>query len=333
MPEPQDRIEQAVRSIGENAPDDYKVAPLEHANQLRAKAPALAKLLEAARVKAVAEAYHVADQEAVEAQARFKSVSSRARWAVFVAACFTGSLLAVGSLGTALGASQQSAATLLAVAGLISGVVAAVWLNQIGSGKLLEQWMTKRAEAETQRLRYFSRVSEPSGDAETRLLQLEYFRRFQLDVQRTYYRARGRDHKDASACAVTTASWSMGGVALANGLVLQGVEWAGIAALGVAAQALSSLVTNREAANQDTRNSERYERTWQTLQELTERLDEVRQATALDNKDALPLLVESVHEQLSLEHRQWLKSGEQISSAVAGLDRTLEQARVAGETT
>ena len=327
MPEPQDRIEQAVRSIAENAPDDYKIAPLAHASQLRQRAPTLAKVLESARVKAAAESYQLADQEAVDAQARFKSVSSRARWAVVVAACFTGSLLAVGSLGTALGASQQSAATLLAFAGLISGVAAGVWLNQIGSGKLLEQWMTKRAEAESHRLRYFSRVSEPSGDPETSLLQLEYFRRFQLDVQRTYYRARGRGHKNASARAVTTASWSMGGVALANGLVLQGVEWAGIAALGVAAQAFSSLVTNREAANQDTRNSERYERTWQTLQKLTERLDEVRQATALGNKDALPLFVESVHEQLSLEHRQWIEGGEQISSALAGLNKTLEESR------
>ncbi len=327
MPQPKDRIQPAIRAIGENTPDDYKIAPLKHANQLRAKAPALADLLESARIKAVAEAYHVADQEAVDAQARFKTVSSRARWAVFVAACFTGSLLAVGSLGTVLGASQQSAATLLAVAGLISGVVAGVWLNQIGSGKLLEQWMTKRAEAESHRLRYFSRLSEQSGDPETRLLQLEYFRRFQLDVQRTFYRARGRDHQAAAARAVTMGSWSMGGVALANGLVLQGIEWAGIAALGVAAQALSSLATNGEAANQDTRNSERYERTWQTLQKLTERLDEVRHVTALGNKDALPLFVESVHEQLSLEHRQWLKSGEQISSAIAGLDKTLEESR------
>ena len=104
MSEPKDTIQQAMQAIGENAPDDYKIAPLEHAEQLRVEAPALAELLEAARVKAVAEAYDVADQEAIDAQARFKSVSSRGRWAVFVAACFTGSLLAVGSLGAALGA-------------------------------------------------------------------------------------------------------------------------------------------------------------------------------------------------------------------------------------
>ena len=95
----------------------------------------------------------------------------------------------------------------------------------------------------------------------------------------------------------------------------------------MAAQALSSLVTNREAGNQDTRNSERYERTWQTLQNLTERLDEVRRATVLGNQDALPLFVESVQEHLSLEHRQWLKGGEDISSAVAGLNKTLEESR------
>ena len=327
MSEPKDTIQQAIQAIGENAPDDYKIAPLEHAEQLRVEAPALAELLEAARVKAVAEAYDVADQEAIDAQARFKSASSQARWAVFVAACFTGSLLAVGSLGAALVAEQAVITRVLAIAGLVSGVVAGVWLNQIGSGKLLEQWMTKRAEAESQRLRYFSRVTEPKGDPDTHLLQLEYFRRFQLDVQRTYYRARGRDHKAAADRAMTTGSWSMGGVALANGLVLQGVEWAGIAAFGVAAQAFSSLVANREAANQDTRNSERYERTWQTLQNLTGRLDEVRQATAWGNQDALPLFVESVQEHLSLEHRQWLKSGEQISSAVAGLNKTLEKSR------
>ena len=152
LSEPQESVQQAVQAIGENTPDDYKIAPLEHAEQLRAKAPALWDLLESARVKAVAESYDVADHEAIDAQARFESVSSRARWAVFVAASFTGSLLEVGSLGMALGAGLEVIIRVLAKAGLVNGVIAGVWLNQIGFGKLLEQWMTKRAEAESQRL-------------------------------------------------------------------------------------------------------------------------------------------------------------------------------------
>ena len=308
------------------SPDSTDViSPLAHAEQLREKAPSLASLLEEARIRTVAESYQVADREAGEAQRRFQSLSSRARWCVFVAACFTGSLLAVGNLADWLGAWQTALAVVLSVGGMASGVLAGIWLNQIGSGKLLERWMEKRAGAETQRLKYFSRVTEPSDDLETRVLQLEYFRRFRLDVQRTYYLKRGQDHRAASEGAVSMSSWSMGGVALADGLVLQGIEWAGIAAVGVAAQAFSSLVANREAVGQDTRNSERYERTWKTLQGLSERLDDVRRATAGGNKDTLPQFVEAVHEQLSLEHRQWLKGGEEISSAVARLTETLKE--------
>ncbi len=326
MPVQQNMINELRVAVGKNQPDDYVISPLDHAKQFRERAPSLAGLLEGSRVKGQAESYQVADHEAGEAQKRFQSLSSRARWCVFVAACFTGSLLALGNFADWSGPWREALAVVLPVGGLVSGVLAGIWLNQIGSGKLLSRWMEKRAEAESQRLRYFSHVTEPSDDLETGILQLEYFRRFQLDVQRTYYLRRGQDHRAASEGAVSMSSWSMGVFALANGLVvLQGIEWAGIAAVAVAAQAFASLVANREAVGQDTRNSERYARTWQTLQELSERLDEVRWATASGNKEALPQFVEAVHEQLSLEHRQWLKGGEEISSAVARLTKTLEE--------
>ena len=56
---------------------------------------------------------------------------------------------------------------------------------------------------------------------------------------------------------------------------------------GVAGQAFSSLTSNCEATNQDTRNFERYQRTWETLQELRKRLDEVRVATAKGDTEAM----------------------------------------------
>jgi len=323
-PQAEAAMDAAAAAVGNYQEDDYKLTPSLHAAQFREKAPSLAGLLESSEVQALAQSYEKADAEAVEARRRFDQRASRARWCVFAAACFTAALLAAGNLD-ALGPWQARLAALMSMGGLVSGALAGAWLNQIGAGKLIERWLSTRADAEGLRLRYFLAVTRPADAIETRLLQFEYFRRFQLDVQQNYFEGRRRDHERASQGALTVGSWSMAGVALANGLALQGVEWAGIAALGVAGQAFSSAVSNREASRQDTANAERYGKTWRKLQQLRERLDDVRRAAAGGDSESMQQFIEAVHEQLAAEHAQWASSAEQISGAVSKLNARLNE--------
>ena len=150
------------------------------------------------------------------------------------------------------------------------GAFAGVCLNRIRSGELLQQWMRNRAEAETRRLYYFDLVTGDRPQANISptiplpLLQLEYFRRFQLDVQITFYDVRGQQHAQAASKALSLSTWALGGIALLNGLAgafgWVDPKWAAIAGIALVAQAFASMVTNTEAVNQDRRNAERYER-------------------------------------------------------------------------
>ena len=86
----------------------------------------------------------------------------------------------------------------LSFACLALSILASLWL---GWSKPFDIWMRQRAEAETQRIKLFRRVidaEEQARDGELPLLplQLEYFRRFQLDVQRLYYDKRGKQHRN-----------------------------------------------------------------------------------------------------------------------------------------
>jgi hypothetical protein len=68
--------------------------------------------------------------------------------------------------------------------------------------------MNKRAESEIARIELFNRIvhtHETSQGDELPLLplKLEYFRRYQLDVQRRYYRGRGEQH----AAALWRSNW------------------------------------------------------------------------------------------------------------------------------
>lgn len=83
--------------------------------------------------------------------------------------------------------------------------------------------MTARAAAETARLSYFEKVLSVWVDYQTSsiplpLLQLEYFRRYQLDVERSFYRNRGTDHRKAAAKLLNLSSFAVALGSVARGL-------------------------------------------------------------------------------------------------------------------
>lgn len=196
--------------------------------------------------------------------------------------------------------------------------------------------MARRAEAEFERLHYFRLVTEGSHRLEEPLLQLEYFRRPQLDVQRAYYATRGLDHRSAAERFMARSSAGMAVGAIASGvagLLAAAVSpaRAALAGVGLAGQAFGSAAENQEATPQDRRNAERYRRTRDSLDHLYAKLDTVREAVAEGNLDAMEAYAETVDEHLSLEHREWIQEIGEASHATARLEAMLRrQIRAAG---
>jgi hypothetical protein len=328
--ETSERIAAAREIIGADASSDYVMAPTEHARLYQSSAPDLAEVLRSSEVEVAARQYTERDAAALSAQTEFRTAYRRARTAVFIAGIAAAALMVAGVLSGAL--SEAWSRTLLvgaSIIGVVGGALAGLWIRRIGDGRLLETWMTRRAAAETERLRYFELITKRAQLNEP-LLQLEYFRRYQLDVQRAYYRTRSQQHRADANRAVAHSS---GGIALASvGNGLAGVlaltlssAWAAIAGLGLLGQAFATAVENSEATSQDRRNAERYDRTRESLDQLYALLDKVRAATAAGDLEALHSFVDSVNDQLSLEHRQWLEEFGAASQAVTRLQTVLEQ--------
>ena len=294
-------------------------------------APDLARLLRRDAIGDIAQEYERYDREAGEAQTVFKRTASLANWAVSLTAVLSAVMMVTGLLG---GAFSDTVARSLFIgfglAGISAGALGSMWIHRVSAGRLLEAWMEARAEAETRRLSYFSDLAQASANSKAKadiplpLVVLEYFRRYQLDVQTAYYNIRRKNHKLSAnktsrlgAAAAGLASLAAGAAAFLGATL--GPEWAAIAAVGVIASAMASFATTREAVTQDRRNAERYGRTLAILENLHRKLDRVRAGLAGGRQDLLSEYVAAVHEQLSLEHRQWLKKGQDTLSALAKL--------------
>jgi hypothetical protein len=324
-----ERIDTVRAVIGTGAPDDFILAPSRHALLFEDAAPELARLLRRAELEVAAQRYEAKDAAALAAQARFRTYAGRARAAVLATGLGAALVLVAGGLAETLGEFFRLLLVPSLLVGTVAGGLASMWIRRIRDGRLLEAWMTRRAEAESERLRYFELVTgaEP---LEEPLLQLEYFRRYQLDVQRAFYATRGARHQADAERALSRSSLGMAvggiGTLLAGSLsAIVAPVWATLAGVGLVSQAAGSAAENAEATAQDRRNAERYGRTRDALDQLYALLDRVRLATAADDLKPLHSFVESVHEQLSLEHRQWLEDIAAVSHAVGRLEESLKR--------
>ena len=320
----------AAGIIGSGSPGDYRLSPVEHAEQLKSSAPKLAALLTRSAPVELARQYAEADTEALVAERTFKRWVIRANWAVLATATASALLMAVALLTGTLGGLTQTTLIVLALVGVTAGGIASMSLFRVKEGRLLEDWMTARARAETKRLSYFSYVVNSSVqplDLHLELLKLEYFRRYQLDLQLAYYKTRRSGHRTSAERTLSISAGSVLVAAIASGAagVLGALksEWAALGSLAVFGAALQAFAASRESINQDRRNAERYENTAQALQGLRERLDDVRLGISAGSTSVLGEYVAAVQDQLSLEHRQWLEGAENMQAAVARLEKAL----------
>lgn len=330
-------IEMTIQAIGQGKPDDYVISPTNHAEMYSKNAPPLAGILSSSAVKTTSQQFEREDENALLAQKAFKRIFARANATVMVTGILIALVLATGTIAICLPEGLVNGLLIaLTLASIFTGGLGSKDLYTVRHGHLLENWMRKRAAAENARLEYFHAIVETSVppyadfNIPVNLFQLEYFRRFQLDVQLAYYCKRGKDHQKEAATTLSYGGWAVAGAAIATAAAgVLGVSihpsFAAIGAIGIIFTGLSTYASMREAVNQNRRNAERYERTYQVLENLSKRLDDVRIAVYNHGMQPLTDFVDAVHEQLSLEHRQWLDEQGEARGAFSRLEKTLKE--------
>ncbi len=326
------QIEKAISSIGSNAPDDYKITPTKFPEELAETAPEISEILRYSNFQEIASRYEKYDASAILSQGRFKKFAHQSTWAICFAA-LSGSLLAVLPAANLAQGLLKWFSLILGLFSMFGGGLAVFRLHQIKSEKLLEGWMTDRANAETERLGYFYSLSrylvkKHKENAYLQLLFLCMFKRYQLEVQRNYYTIRGGEHRTSlrktSLIGAVAALW----LALGSGMIgMFGAfspELLPFAALGTIGAAISALASRREELNQDERNAERYNRTVDILSKIAERHDDVLDIIEKGGKpEIITEYVNAVNDPLSLEHRQWISNVSEMSSTMATLNKSI----------
>jgi hypothetical protein len=328
----------AQDAIGEQGKDDIILAPSTHAERLPPSAQALASLLKDPQLAILAEQYERHDNAANAARDEYKATLTRANGAVLAATTLSAVMMAAQILAAAWTDHKEHLQDAAAGAGVLAGVAAtlgAMWLFRAREGRLLERWLGCRAKAETERGAYFATIAEGPDEMPDRLLKLEYFRRYQVDVQRNYYTSASQRHAKAGqwtlrigalAVALSSIPAFFGAFASGDGAL------SALAMLSVIGGAVAAYTVAHEAMTQDRRNAERYEHALEALELLAAKLGQVRKAVAEGSADALKVYVSTVNEQLTIEHRQWLeaaqgakKAEEAIDAALGKLDKRTEQ--------
>lgn len=325
------RAQTAVGS--ENPEADWRLAPSTHAANLSPEAGALRRVLERPEIRDLMTTFQTSDTEAGAAQSRYKSVGRLALRAI-LAATLVGAIfilpLELWKKPMALGIATALQFLLLAL-----GYGCSLYLAH---SKVFDQWMKARAKAELARIALFDQVmaaeeASRSGELPLLPLQLEYVRRYQLDVQRLYYTGQGERQRRAAGYAAgwITASYILTGVsigvaALAALLAFEIVglpEWIlKIAktlnafgegsvnvlplAVGVVASAFYGLAASLSLLNMDARNASRYLTTADNLAFLSEQsLEAARRAAAAGDKLKVLDFTGRIQALVSSEHREW----------------------------
>lgn len=320
----------AIDAIGGGQPRDWQLRPESHAATLPPTAGALSRVLLAPGLRAIMQAFNAADAEAGAAQKRYKRLAKLSAIASFLA-------VAIASLLLLPRAAIVPPGLLTAASFTQFGLLAASFLTSIwiGFAKPYDVWMRERAKAETKRIELFDAVvaaTEPPQGTELALLplQLEYVRRYQLDVQRAYYAGRGRQHRRA---ALQGAIWRVASLAIIGAALvpvvanMRNADWlpSGLAAwfallpppvelsqrlflsLGLIGGALQGLLAAYALLGQDERNAARYLDTSRNLEDLAGRpLEEARAAAAQGQEGPVLAFVALLHQQISSEHREWM---------------------------
>lgn len=324
----------AEAAIGRDSPEtDWQLRPEEHARNLPTEAGALKRILGRPEVYQIMTQFRQADAAAEAAQARYKRIGRLGLYAATIAS-FVGALFLLPLEAWRAGWPSHAASAVQILA-LVSAFVAA---RLLAYARPFDAWMKQRAAAEIARIDLFGHIAQ-AEDASTPdelpalPLKLEYFRRYQLDVQRRYYRGRGERHATAlwrnnlwlsTSLAITAVAVLLAALASLRFAAGIGVpiptavaEWSSsisgpglqrvLLALGVIASSLYGLGVARSLMDLDERNASRYLVTADNLDFLAEGgLPSAREAAAESRLEPVLAFIAEVQGLISSEHREWL---------------------------
>jgi hypothetical protein len=338
-------IDEATSTIGEQPARNFQFGGVEdHVLELRLnpKAGPLVRILESKAVRDIDRLYGNHDRAADVHQRRSKRAANWILGLLILAV-----VASAGSLIWPLESQKHEMlmriGAMLLIYGALLGSLIVAW--RTGKSDPHALWSESRGHAEYLRRRLFETVvdiPEPprTGELPPLLLKLEYFRRYQLDVQRNYHTVRGEQHRRRAwvartlilPCLVAAIGW----IVLLT-LVLLGA-WAdhtplpsfvpdvveqGLAQLleieqhridqiglitGIGIAILYGALHLRSMLDSNLRNSARYERALENLDYLAGNdLARVRQAAADGNDVAVCRFVDRVHSVMATEHAEWVR--------------------------
>lgn len=324
----------AVAAIGsDDEATDWRLMPDQHAKALPIEASPLRRILESPSIGDIVSRFRTADADAVAAQARYKRIGRLGLYAATTATVLGALfLLPVEAFETS---QTHSVISLVQISALMTAFIASRWLSV---AKTFDLWMKKRAEAEIARVQLFDSVARSQervnpGEIPLLPLKLEYFRRYQLDVQRRYYRGRGTQHE---AAIWRKNKWVSASVALTSLSVLIAAAVAlriaaefgiplpawivdlilrlplpqmqrTILALGIIASSLYGLGVALSLMDLDERNASRFLTSAENLEFLSQtELGEARMAAANGQDSEVLAFIDRVQDQISSEHKEWI---------------------------
>ncbi|MGD1870020.1 MAG: hypothetical protein ACFB0F_11035 [Neomegalonema sp.] len=328
-----EEAKRAIEALGDGLPQDWLLRPKAHVEQMKPEAGALKRILERPGTKEIIDEHIRFDEQAGRAQKLYKGPSLwSARFSFISVLTASIAVILEGVDFFPMNEWSRVFAIVTGVSVLLSFALSLVttW------AKPFERWMLARAEAEVRRMRLFTEVTSSdeapqAGEAPLLPLQLEYFRRYQLDVQRAYYGKRSRDHATVVRTASRLRLFAMVLVVLASiplVFTLTGIGWNDIPVvgglfsafemsadrenriflgLGTIGAALQGLLAARLLLGQDERNATRYAATFSNLEDLASRpLTDARAAASVGDREGVLAFVALVQEQVSSEHREWV---------------------------
>lgn len=309
--------------VGDEALDDYILRPEIHADQLPMEAGALARILRSDAIKEVIRNYRVSDHRALRFQRWYKRLGGAA--IVFQAiGALVGALFLVVNFSSYAPNWAQRANFIELFALLVAisvGGMTAIF-------DVYRKWNQARAAAEIARVEFFHRlvsasVQVVSSELPVLPFQLEYFRRYQLQIQKAYYRQRGSEHllayrvQQAISVGLAIATAFLLLVA-ANGLFRLGLDFGEVGHwltartehnvfAGLLLGTFSVLLMNWSLLSQSENNAKRYAATLANLEQAeSEYLESAREAAEAGDKEGVVGFVDWINQFVSIEHRQWV---------------------------
>jgi len=324
----------AQDAVGVQEPNDWILSPQEHADRLPKEAGPLKRILKSDAIKPIMETYDEADSKAQTHQNSYKKWGQREIY-LTAAAAVIGSILLYISNNAASSTQFVSVLPLLRKilvflqALSLAGVAAATYMQR--SGGFFKKWMLERTKAEEARFELFETVCGLRGvtlpisvqDNEIPLLplQLEYFRRYQLEVQINFYKGRGKQHENAAARLLSRGAIIIFLGALAAAITSSVAEFGNwinaFAIMGVITPVLIGAQGKLSLLNQDERNAIRYGITLGHLRECQKQLEAARQAAEKNELGGVHSLITKVHEIISVENKEWKEQTGPVDSSKA----------------